>query len=177
MLAVLLALAIIGMLLVVIIAGQPDEFTVLRSTTIAASTDAIFPLVNELKKWDAWSPWAKIDPSARYDFAGPLAGTDSSMSWDGNRKVGAGRMTIIESTPMSLIRLRLEFRRPFKATNTAEFKFAPEGAHTRVTWIMSGTNNFMSKAFSLFVNMDKMIGGDFEKGLAQMKSVTEGTTQ
>ena len=173
MLPILFAIAIIGILFFVIIAGRPDEFTVLRSTTIAAPPAAVFEQVNDFHKWDAWSPWAKIDPACKNTFDGASAGKGAVFAWDGNKKVGAGRMAITESQPASLIRIKLEFLRPFKATNTTEFTFKAEGSGTLVTWNMFGKNNFMSKAFGLFVNCDTMVGKDFEKGLAQMKSVTE----
>ena len=173
MLPVLLALAIIAILFFVIIVGRPDEFKVVRSATIAAPPAAVFEQVNDFHKWDAWSPWAKLDPACKNTFDGAPAGKGAIFAWDGNNKVGAGRMTVLESQPSSLIRINLEFLRPFKATNTAEFIFKPEGNQTVVTWNMFGKNNFMSKAFGLFVNCDKMIGKDFEKGLAQMKAVAE----
>lgn len=173
MLPVLLALVIIGLLLLVIIAGRPDEFTVLRSIKIAVPPEKVFPHVNELKKWDAWSPWAKIDPNCKMTYIGPPAGVEASYSWAGNTKVGEGKLTIIESAPRSLIRLRLEFLKPFKATNTAEFKFTPEGGETLVTWSMTGKNNFFFKVFGLFMDCDTMVGKDFEKGLASLKGVAE----
>jgi hypothetical protein len=173
MLPVIIALVIIGLLLLVIIAGRPDEFTVTRSASIAAPPEKIFPCVNELKKWDDWSPWAKLDPNCKITYVGPPAGVDASYSWVGNNKVGEGKLTIIASTPSSLVRFRLEFLKPFKATNIAEFRFAPEGGQTLVTWSMSGKNNFFFKVFGLFMDCDKMVGKDFEKGLASLKTIAE----
>jgi uncharacterized protein YndB with AHSA1/START domain len=173
MLPVLLALAFIGILFIVVIAGQPDEFKVVRSAKITAPPEKIFPHVNDLHKWEAWSPWAKLDPNAKSSFDGAAAGVGAAMSWDGNKKIGAGKMTITESRPGELIRIRLEFIRPFQATNTAEFTFNPDGNQTLVTWSMSGQNNFGGKILGLFMNCDKMVGGDFEKGLAAMKSVVQ----
>ena len=173
MLPVLFALALVGILFIVVIAGQPDEFKVVRTTNIAAPPEKVFPHVNELKKWDAWSPWAKIDPNCKMTYVGPPAGVDASYSWAGNNKVGEGKMTIAESAPSSLIRLRLEFLKPFKATNTAEFKFTPEDGQTLVTWSMIGKNNFVFKVFGLFMDCDTMVGKDFEKGLASLKGVAE----
>jgi len=170
---ILVAVVIIGIVLLVLIAGRPDEFVVQRSTPIAASPEKIFPHVNELKKWDAWSPWAKIDPNCKMTYIGPPAGVDASYSWAGNNKVGEGRLTVTESLPSNLIRLRLEFLKPFKATNPAEFKFTPEGGQTFVTWSMSGKNNFFFKVFGLFMDCDTMVGKDFEKGLASLKSIAE----
>jgi hypothetical protein len=173
MIPVLFALAIIGMLLFVIISGRPNEFTVLRATIIATPPEGVFPHVNELKKWDAWSPWAKVDPNCKITYTGPLGGVDATHLWAGNSKVGEGRMTITESAPSSLIRLRLEFLKPFRATNTAAFTFTPEGGQTRVTWSMTGRNNFFFKVFGLFMDCDTMVGKDFEKGLASLKTVAE----
>jgi len=173
MLPILLALAFIAILFIIVVAGQPDEFIVSRSTKISAPSETIFPHVNDLHKWEAWSPWAKMDPNAKNTFAGAPAGAGASMSWAGNKKVGAGRMTIVESRPTDLIRIKLEFFKPFEATNTAEFSFKLEGGQTVVIWSMFGKNNFMGKVFGLFVNCDKMIGTDFEKGLTAIKSVAE----
>jgi len=173
MLPILLALAFIAILFIVVIAGQPDEFKVVRSARISARTEQIFQHVNDLHKWEAWSPWAKLDSNAKSSFDGAATGVGAAMSWDGNKKIGAGKMTITESRPGELIRIRLEFIRPFQATNTAEFTFKPDGNQTLVTWNMTGQSNCFFKAFGLFMNCDKMVGGDFEKGLAAMKSVVE----
>ena len=172
MLPILLALAFIVIIFIIVIAGRPDEFTVTRAASMAAPPEKIFPHVNDLHQWEAWSPWAKLDPNAKNTFSGAAAGAGAAMAWAGNKKVGAGQMTITESQPSGLIRLRLDFQKPMSATNTAEFTFQPEGHQTVVIWSMSGKNNFFFKAFGLFGNCDKMIGGDFEKGLASLKSVT-----
>jgi hypothetical protein len=129
--------------------------------------------VNDFHKWEEWSPWAKLDPAAKATFEGPSAGTGAIFRWAGNKEVGEGSMTITESRPSDLIRIRLEFLKPFAATNTAEFTFKPEGDQTAVTWSMAGQNNFMSKAICLFMDRDKMVGGKFEEGLAAMKSIAE----
>ena len=173
MLPILLALAFIAILFIVVIAGQPDEFKVSRSATIAAPPEKIFPHVNDLHAWEAWSPWAKLDPNAKNTYTGPASGVGAAMAWDGNKKVGAGCMSITESRASELIRLKLEFLRPFKATHMAEFDFQPEGNQTGVTWSMLGNNNFAGKLFGLFINCDQMVGRDFEKGLTVLKSVTE----
>lgn len=170
---ILITVAIIVVLFLVIVAMQPNEFCVTRSTGIVVPPERIFPHINDLRKWEAWSPWAKMDPACKYTFEGPPAGIGAISAWAGNKKAGEGRMTIIESRPSSLIRIKLEFLKPFKATNTAEFTFKPEGNQTLVMWSMSGKNNFFFKAFGLFVNCDKMISGDFEKGLAALKAVAE----
>jgi hypothetical protein len=159
--------------LAVIVALQPSEFRVARSTTISAPPSAGFVQVNDFHKWEAWNPWGKIDPAMKQTYEGAPAGTGAIYTWAGNNEVGEGRMAIIESRPSELIRVKLEFFKPFAATNTAEFTFKPEANQTVVTWSMFGEKNFMAKAIHLFMNMDKMIGGQFEKGLAEMKSVVE----
>ena len=154
-------------------AMQPSDFRVTRTGTISAPASAVFAQVNDLQKWDAWSPWAKLDPEARNSFEGPASGTGAIMRWSGNNKVGQGSMTIIESRPDEFIRFKLEFLKPFAATNTAEFTFNSENDQTTVTWSMYGKNNFMSKAIGLIMSCDKMVGGQFEQGLAALKSVVE----
>jgi hypothetical protein len=170
---ILIGLALIVLALVVVIAVQPAEFRVARTATLSAPVPAVFAQVNDFHNWEAWSPWAKLDPAMEQTYGGAPAGTGAVYAWAGNDEVGEGRMTITESRPHDLIRINLEFLKPFTATNTTEFTFKPEGNQTVVTWTMSGQNNFMAKAFHLFMDMDKMVGGDFEKGLAQMKSVVE----
>jgi hypothetical protein len=175
MLPILLAIAFIAILFFVIIAGRPDEFVVSRSAKISAAPAVVFAQVNDFHKWEAWSPWAKMDPACKNSFDGAPAGKGAGFAWDGNKKVGAGRMTIIESHPSDLILIKLEFLKPFKATNTAEFTFQPAGTQTVVTWSMFGKNNFFFKVFGLFMDCDKMVGKDFEKGLAAIKSIVETT--
>jgi uncharacterized protein YndB with AHSA1/START domain len=170
---IVIALAVIVVVFVVIVALQPAEFRVVRSTTISAPPQAVFAQVNDFHKWEAWNPWGKIDPAMKQTYEGAPAGVGAIYAWTGNNEVGEGRMTITESQPSDLVRVKLEFFKPFAATNTAEFTFKPEGNQTAVTWSMFGQNNFMAKAIHLFMNMDKMIGGQFEKGLASMKSVVE----
>ena len=129
--------------------------------------------MNDLHKWGAWSPWAKLDPAMKETHEGAPAGTGAIYSWAGNSEVGEGRMMITESRPNELVRIKLEFLKPFAATNTTEFTFKPEGNQTAVTWDMTGEKNYISKAMCMFVSMDKMVGGDFEKGLVALKSVSE----
>jgi uncharacterized protein YndB with AHSA1/START domain len=173
MLPILLALAFIAIIFIVIIAGRSDEFTVARATSISAPPEKVFSHVNDLHQWQAWSPWAKLDPAALTSFSGPEAGAGAAMAWDGNNKVGAGKMTITDSQPAECIRLRLDFRKPMQATNTVQFTFVPEGNQTIVTWNMAGKNNLMGKIMGLFMDCEKMCGRQFEKGLASLKSVTE----
>lgn len=170
---ILIALGLVVVVLVVVVALQPADFRVARSATMSAPAPVVFSQVNDLHKWEAWNPWQKKDPAMKLIFAGPPAGPGASYSWAGNNEVGEGRLTITESRQSDMVRIKLEFMKPFAATNTAEFTFKPEGDRTAVTWSMEGRNNFFAKALHLVMNMDKMVGGEFEKGLADMKSVVE----
>lgn len=176
MLTMILALLVIAIaVLVIFVAMQPAQFRVTRGLTIAAPAANVFAQVNELGRWEAWNPWQKKDPAMQLNFSGPPAGTGASYAWSGNKQVGEGHLTITESRPHELVRIRLEFFKPFAATNMAEFTFRVEGDKTAVTWSMTGRNNFMAKALHLVMNMDRMVGGEFEKGLAEMKTVAETT--
>jgi len=170
---ILIGLVVIVVVFAVIVALQPSEFRIARSATVSAPAPAVFAQVNDFRKWEAWNPWGKIDPAMKQTYEGAPAGTGAIYTWAGNKEVGEGRMTLTESRPNELIRIRLQFFKPFTATNTAEFTFTPEGDRTVVTWSMTGEKNFIAKAVHLFMNMDRMVGGQFEKGLAQMKSVVE----
>ena len=173
---ILIALAVVPIVFVVVVATRPSEFRITRTATISAPPSAVFAQVNDFHNWLAWSPWEKLDPALKRTYEGAPAKTGAIYSWAGNKQVGEGRMTLTKSRPSDLIRIKLEFLKPFAATNTAEFTFQPEGHQTVVTWSMTGKHNFMSKAFCLFMNMDKMVGGDFEKGLASLKSVVEAVS-
>jgi hypothetical protein len=170
---VLFAFVILAILLVVVIAGQPDVFTMSRSARFAAPPERIFPHVNDLHAWEDWSPWAKLDPNAKNPFEGAASGAGAAMKWEGNCKIGVGKMTITESQPSNVIRFRLDFEKPMQATNSAEFTFLPDGGGTEVTWRMSGKNSVMGKVMGLFMNCEQMVGVQFEKGLANLKSVVE----
>lgn len=170
---ILIAVAAIIVLFAILISTRPSDFRISRTGRISAAPDVVFENVNDLHKWEAWSPWAKMDPNAKSTFAGPFAGPGSSMEWNGNKKVGAGRMTIMDSRANERVEIKLEFFKPFTATHTAEFTFKPEGGQTSVTWTMSGKNNFMAKAMTLVMNCDKMIGGQFEQGLANLNSAVQ----
>lgn len=172
----LVLLLLIG-IFAIIVAVQPAEYRVERSATIAAPAPVVFNQVNDFHNWEAWSPWAKLDPAAKNSFEGPPAGAGSIFRWSGNDKVGEGLMTILESQPSDRVKIKLEFIRPFADTANTEFAFKPSGDSTAVTWSMSGHRNFLAKAICLFMNMDKMVGGDFEKGLAQMKTTAEAAAR
>ena len=173
LLKILIVLAVIVVVFVVIVATRPGEFRVTRSAAINASPDTVFNQVNDLHKWEAWSPWAKMDPAAKTSYEGPPTGVGSSFAWAGNSRIGEGRMTITDSRPAELVRFRLDFLKPFKGTNVAEFGFKAKDGQTEVTWTMSGANNFLTKAFQMFVDCEKMVGGQFEQGLADMKTIAE----
>lgn len=170
----LIVLAVIVIGLGVVVAMQPSEFRVARTAIIAAPAPAVFNQVNDFHNWAAWNPWAALDPGMKQTYEGAPAGTGAIYTWAGNRQVGEGRMTLTESRPSDLIRIRLEFLKPLAAVSMAEFTFKPEGKQTVVTWSMVGRNNFMAKAIHLVMSMDRMIGGNFEQGLARMKAVVEG---
>ena len=170
--------ALVGIVLAIaafciVVALQPEDFKITRTATIGATPDRVFEQVNDFHKWEAWSPWAKLDPAMKTTYAGSASGVGSSYSWIGNDEVGEGKMTVTQSHPTEHIAIDLEFIKPFAAKNLTEFMFKSDGANTNVTWAMTGKNNFMMKAFSLVMNMDKLVGGDFEKGLSQLKSVVE----
>lgn len=179
LLKILIVVAIVAAALAALaayVASRPAEFRVTRSASFAAPPAAVFAHVNELQKWQAWSPWAKKDPQMKQSYAGPAAGVGAIVSWQGNKDVGEGRMTIVESRAGERIGIKLEFFKPFAATNSAEFAFRPEGGRTTVTWSMQGSNNFVGKALGLFVDFDRMIGADFEAGLANLRAVVEKPT-
>lgn len=171
---ILLGLAAVVLLVVVVVQLQPADFRITRSALIGSTPAMVFAQVNDFHRWEAWSPWAKMDPNARVEFAGPDSGVGAAFTWSGNNQVGEGSNCIVESRPPELIRIRLEFVRPFKATNVAEFSFLAEGGGTRVTWTMTGKNNFMGKAVGLIINCDRMVGGQFETGLGNLRRVVEG---
>lgn len=170
---VLIGFGALVALLLLVVAVQPTEFRVARRTVIGAPPSAVFSEVNDFRRWAAWNPWATIDPGMTQTYEGAAAGVGAVHTWAGNHEVGAGRMTLTESRPNELIRVRLEFLRPFAATSLAEFAFEPVGDRTAVTWSLAGRNDFVAKAIHLVVSMDRMIGGQFEVGLARMEAVAE----
>jgi uncharacterized protein YndB with AHSA1/START domain len=170
---ILIALVVIVAVFLVAAAFQPEDYRVSRTALIAAEPAIVFAQVNDFKKWEAWSPWEKLDPAMSKTYEGPPAGTGASYTWAGNSDVGEGRCTITESRPNELVRTRLDFKKPFESTCTADFAFKPEGKQTSITWTMEGKNNFIGKAMCMVMNMDKMVGGQFEEGLANLKKISE----
>lgn len=170
---ILIAVAAIVAIFVIVVAMQPSEFRVERSTTIAAPAETVFAQVNDLHRWDAWSPWAKIDPDAKISFEGPGAGAGAIAKWSGNSQVGEGTMTLTESRPNELIKIKTDIVKPMQVSNMTEFTFKPEGDQTHVTWTVSGHQNFIGKAFCLVMNGKTMMGEMLDGGLTQLKSVSE----
>ena len=152
---------------------RPDSFRVTRTASILASPEKVFALVDDFHRWSDWSPWEKLDPAMKRTFGGPASGKGASYAWEGDGKVGAGRMEITAASPASAIAIQLDFTRPMVGHNIAEFAFVPSGSGTDVTWTMHGPSPFVAKVMGLFVSMDGLIGKDFEAGLANLKAVAE----
>jgi hypothetical protein len=172
---VAIILAILIAIVVVLLgyaATKPNTIRYARGTRIDAPPDRVTALINDFRKWIAWSPWEKRDPELKRTFSGNAAGVGAVYAWEGNKNVGSGRMEIVESTPTK-IRIKLDFIKPFAANNIAEFTFTPQGSATDVHWTMTGPNLFIGKVMSIFMDFDKMIGKDFESGLAAMKAAAE----
>jgi uncharacterized protein YndB with AHSA1/START domain len=169
--ALVLAVVIFG--LVILVSSRPATYHVERSATLNAPPEAAYALVHDFHQWQGWSPWAKLDLAMQTNYSGPAAGVGASYSWTGNKQVGEGRMTITDAQPGERLAIRLEFLKPWKSTNATLFTFVRQGQGSVVTWAMDGENNFASKAFSFFSSMDKMLGPDFERGLAQLKLLAE----
>lgn len=172
---ILLILLGIVVLLVGAILAQPSSYKVVRTTTINAPQAEVYALINDFHQWDKWSPWAKLDPNMKTTYTGTEKGPGAVYYWIGNSDVGEGRMTITESVPSDRVVINLEFLKPFESNSITTFLVVPEGQATKVTWQMAGESNFMSKAMTLFVSMDKLVGGDFDKGLTQMKAAAESS--
>ena len=170
---ILIGLALVVIIFLVAVAMQPSEFRVTRTATVSAPSAKVFEQVNELRKWEAWSPWERKDPNMKKTYEGPPAGPGAIFRWAGDKNVGEGNLTITESRLPDFVRVKLQFLKPFPGTSDAEFTFKPEGERTLVTWSMVSGCNLVAKAFHLFVDMDKMLGTDFEKGLAGIKTVLE----
>jgi hypothetical protein len=171
-----IAILVLVVLLVVFIATRPTTFRIERTAEVNAPSDVVFSIVNDLHRWGQWSPYDKRDPKMKKTFDGAATGPGAIYAWNGNKHVGEGRLTIVESKPGELVSMKLEFFRPFACTNQANFALAPSGAGTRVTWSMDGKNSFMGKLMSLLINMDKMVGTDFEHGLANLNTVAQAET-
>jgi len=170
---VLIALLALIAIVLGLAATKPDSFQVQRSASVQAPPEKVVGLIDDFHNWGSWSPWEKLDPAMKKTFSGAGSGKGSRYAWEGNSKVGAGRMEILDATP-SKVTVKLDFLKPFETHNLAEFTLAPQGQATQVTWAMRGPSPFVSKIMQVFVSMDGLIGKDFETGLANMKSVAEG---
>jgi hypothetical protein len=170
---ILIAIPVIIVVFLIIVALQPSSYRVARSAVITAPPDAVFPHMNDLKKWAVWNPWGKADPNMKLTYTGPESGVGAGYSWTGNSEVGEGRATIAESRPSELVKYKMEFFKPMSGTSEMEFTFKPQSNQTEVTVTVTGDKNFMAKAFCLFMSMDNMIGGKFDKALAELKTIAE----
>lgn len=170
--AIALGAALVPVALVGYIVTRPSDFRISRSRIVAAAPDVVHAYVSDFRTWAQWSPWETLDPAMKRELSGAAAGSGAVYAWWGNHQVGQGRMTITDSQAPRRVTIRMEFIKPLKATHTAQFDLAPSGAGTNVTWAMSGANNFAAKAISLFMDMDTMIGSNFERGLANLDAVT-----
>ena len=166
-----IALAVVAVL--VVAAMRPDSFAVQRSAEMRAAPEAIYPLIADFRQWPVWSPWEKLDPDMKRTHSGAASGTGAVYAWEGSSKVGAGRMEIRDVAPPSKVVIQLDFIKPFEGHNTTEFALVPKGESTDLQWTMRGPATFMMKLMGVFTNMDKMIGRDFERGLANLKAAVE----
>ena len=169
--AVIIAIAIAVVL--IFAATKPNTLRVQRATSIKAPADRIFPLINDFRQWRSWSPYENKDPAMKRTYDGADSGKGAVYAWDGNNNVGSGRMEILEASVPSKIVIKLDFFKPFEGHNTAEFTILPQGDAIMLTWTMSGPAVFMSRLMQVFINLDHMIGRDFEAGLANLKKLTE----
>lgn len=173
-------IAVIGVVVLVVIAGiliyaatKPDTFRVQRTVSIKAPPDKIFPLINDFKAWTAWSPYEKKDPAMKRSYGAVTAGKGATYGWEGDSNVGQGSMEIVEASSPNKVVIKLDFLKPFEAHNTGEFILEPKGDTTSVTWAIYGPSPYMSKVIGTFINLDNMIGKDFEQGLADLKAAAE----
>jgi uncharacterized protein YndB with AHSA1/START domain len=169
--AIVLAVAIAVVL--ILAATKPDTFRIERSAVINAPAEKIFGVLSDFHQWGGWSPWEHKDPDMKRTYGGPERGKGAVYGWEGDKNVGTGRMEILEANTPSKLAIKLDFFKPFEAHNTAEFTMLPQGNATNVHWVMHGPSNFMSKVMGVFMNFDKMVGKDFEQGLANLKRLTE----
>ena len=173
---ILIVTAVVIVLAVVFVAMQPNDFRMTRSTLITAPPSEVFANVNDQHRFQVWSPFNKMDPQIKETFEGPSAGTGAIYRWTGDKNVGEGTSTIVESRTNEMVRFRLEFRKPFVGTNDVIFTVQPEGEQTKVTWDMTGKKNFVMKGLSFLMCMEKMCGDQFEKGLSSLKTLSESGT-
>lgn len=162
---------------VALILLQPSDYRVSRTMVMSAPAPDIFAQIDNFHRWQAWSPWAKRDPAAKASFDGPASGKGAVFAWSGNNEVGEGRITLTESRPGESVTIKTDFVKPFVGTSYSDFSLKPDGSGTSVSWTISGQNDFIAKAICLFVSMDKVLGGEMEKGLAGIKQLVEADTK
>jgi uncharacterized protein YndB with AHSA1/START domain len=160
-------------IVLILAATKPNTFSVRRATSVKTPPEKIFSLINDFHQWGTWSPWENKDPAMKRTFSGAASGTGAAYAWEGNKNVGSGRMEILEASLPSKIVIKLDFFKPFEGHNTAEFTMLPQGDVTNVNWVMHGPVPFIGKILHVFINMDRMIGKDFEIGLSNLKRLTE----
>jgi hypothetical protein len=170
---ILIAIAAALVVLLVVIATRASTYRVSRSTNIAAPPSVVYAQIVDFHRWDAWSPWAKIDPTMKTTYTGPASGPGAAYAWSGQGKAGEGKMLITGAKPNEEVNIKLDFIKPFEASCATGFELAPAAGGTHVTWTMSGENNFMMKAVSMVHDMDSEVGKDFDNGLLQLKAVSE----
>lgn len=170
---ILIVVVVLVAAVLIYAATKPDQFRIQRTASISAPAEKIYPLINDFHTWSVWSPWEKLDLAMKKTHSGAPQGKGAVLEWDGNKDVGTGRMEVLESIPSSKILIKLDFLKPFEAHNQAEFTLAPNTGSTQVTWAMYGPQPYIVKVMSLFCSMDKMVGGQFEKGLADLKALAE----
>lgn len=170
---IVIVVVVLLLLLVGVASTKPDSFAVERSTVIKAPPEKVFALINDFHSWEQWSPWAKLDTAMKVTYSGAPTGPGAVYEWVGNSQVGEGRMEITDATAPSKVGIKLDFLKPIEGHNVTVFSITPEGDGSKVVWDMKGPNPFISKVMAVFVSMDSMIGGDFEKGLANLKTAAE----
>jgi hypothetical protein len=171
--SLVIVVAVLIASLLIYAATRPDTFRIERSASIKAPAEKIFPLINDFREWEPWSPWEKVDPEVKRSYSGAASGEGAVYEWNGNKNIGQGRMEIIESSPPSKIKLKIDFIKPIEAHNTIEFTLEPQGDSTRVIQAMYGPSPFISRLMGIFCNMDKMVGQKYEEGLANLKALSE----
>ena len=170
---IVIVLAIAVAIVLILAVTKPGSFSVQRSISVSAPAEKIFPLINDFHQWKSWSPYENKDPAMKRSYSGAASGKGAVYGWEGNKNVGSGRMEILDTSAPSKIVIKLDFFAPFEGHNTAEFTMLPQGDATSITWLMHGPSSLMSKVMQVFMNLDNMIGKDFEAGLVNLKNITE----
>jgi uncharacterized protein YndB with AHSA1/START domain len=170
---IVIVLAVVVVLFLAFVATRPSTYQVTRTAAINAPAETVFTYLADLHNWNSWSPWAGRDPNLKTTYSGAPSGVGAIYEWNGNDQVGSGRMKVTDVKPSEQVGIELTFLKPWESTNRVEFTLASSGGATNTTWAMKGNHNFISKAFSVFMDMEKMMGPDFEAGLAKLKTLTE----